>query len=322
VVNAALQVTDVRVTYRDDDGTSGVAVDGVSFAVAPGEVLGILGASGSGKSTLLRAIAGLEELDRGSLSWNGADLAPVPVHRRGFALMFQDGQLFTHRTVFGNIAYPLRVAKKPTTPVGELLELVGLPGFGKRRIGSLSGGEQQRVALARSLAASPRLLLLDEPLSALDRELRERLADDLRRILTETGTTAIFVTHDQSEAFTIADRVGIMDAGRLVQLGTPSEVWRRPATADVARFVGYSSVLDARQAAVLGLSGPVALRPTALVAGGDGVPATVVRVVPGLEGDRIRVHVDGIGELDAVGEATPGGSTRVRVDPRGVAGLP
>lgn len=312
-----LRVTDARVSYRDDDGTTGVAVDGVSFEVAPGEVLALLGASGSGKSTLLRAIAGLETLDAGSIAWDGVDLATVPVHKRGFALMFQDGQLFAHRNVFANVAYPLRLRKRPTTRVDELLELVGLAGYGNRQIATLSGGEQQRVALARSLAASPKLLLLDEPLSALDRELRERLAADLRAILTTTGTTAIFVTHDQSEAFAIADRVGILHEGRLAQIGVPTEVWRAPATEAIARFLGYSSVVTN----ALGLQGTHALRATALVVAREGIAATVTRSVPSLEGDRIRVLVDGVGELDAVGAGDPGERVHLAIDPRGIAPL-
>jgi thiamine transport system ATP-binding protein len=319
-VVSGLQVADAVISYLDDDGSRGTAVDGVSLRVSPGEVLGILGASGSGKSTLLRAIAGLESLDAGRVSWDGDDLGRVPVHERGFALMFQDGQLFPHRNVFDNIAYPMRIARTGTSRVSELLDLVGLPGYEKRQVRSLSGGEQQRVALARALAASPRLLLLDEPLSALDRELRERLAGDLREILSSTGTTAIFVTHDQAEAFAIADRVGIMDAGKLVQVGSPLEVWRSPVSADVARFLGYTTVLDSARAALVGLDGPVALRPAALVVGREGVSATVVRVIPGVDGNRIRVHIEGVGELDAVGD--PSDATHVRVDLSGVARVP
>ena len=207
------------------------AVDDVSLEVMHGEVLAVLGPSGSGKSTLLRAIAGLEQ-STGSIRWENVDLAAVPVHKRGFALMFQDGQLFPHLDVAGNVAY----SKKGN--VAELLELVGLAGFEKRRVTDLSGGEQQRVALARALAASPRLLLLDEPLSSLDRELRERLAVDLREILLETHTTAMMVTHDQSEAAVVADRVAIMDEGRMLQLGTMTQLRARPASDRVARFLG------------------------------------------------------------------------------------
>lgn len=208
-----------------------VAVDGVSLELMHGEVLAILGPSGSGKSTLLRAIAGLEN-STGSITWEGTSLTDVPVHKRGFALMFQDGQLFTHLDVAGNVGY----SKKGD--VSALLALVGLAGFEKRRVTDLSGGEQQRVALARALAAQPRLLLLDEPLSSLDRELRERLAVELRDILEQTHTSAIMVTHDQAEAAVVADRVGVMDDGRMLQLGTMAQLRAKPSSDRVARFLG------------------------------------------------------------------------------------
>ena len=229
-----LELTEVTVRYGEK-----VAVDHVSLDLQHGEVLGILGPSGSGKSTLLRAIAGLEPLASGAVLWENKDLVDVPVHKRGFALMFQDGQLFPTKDVAGNVGYALRVAKQPLQPrVSELLDLVGLAGFEKRRVTELSGGEQQRVALARALAASPRLLMLDEPLSSLDRELRESLAIDLREILQETHTSAIFVTHDQDEAAVIADRIGVMDNGRMLQLGTPTQLRTHPASARVAEFLG------------------------------------------------------------------------------------
>jgi thiamine transport system ATP-binding protein len=218
------------------------AIEDVSLTLDAGQVLGILGPSGSGKSTLLRAIAGLELLDTGRVLWRGEDITALPVHKRGFALMFQDGQLFAHRSVALNIAYPLGIARMPAPArrerVDELLALVGLEGFGDRRVTELSGGEQQRVALARALAARPRLLLLDEPLSSLDRELRERLGRDLRRILGDTGTTALFVTHDQAEVRVVADRLGIMMAGRLAQLGPVEDVLAHPQTPAIARFLG------------------------------------------------------------------------------------
>jgi len=195
------------------------AVDDVTLSLATGEVLALLGPSGSGKSSLLRAIAGLEPCT-GEIRWDGESVVRVPPHRRGFALMFQDGQLFPHLDVAGNVGYALRVAgRRDEERVAELLELVGLAGFARRRVTELSGGEQQRVALARSLAASPRMLLLDEPLSALDRDLRERLAGELRDILRARGMTAILVTHDRDEAGVIADRVALLDRGRLVSDG-------------------------------------------------------------------------------------------------------
>ena len=220
------------------------AVDDVSLEVPSGTVMAILGPSGCGKSSLLRAVAGLEPLASGSVSFDGSDLVGVPTHRRGFAMMFQDGQLFGHLDVAGNVGYAL--ARKgirggqARTEVGRLLELVGLAGYAARRPSTLSGGEGQRVALARALAARPRLLLLDEPLSALDRSLRERLATDLRHVLTETGTTAMMVTHDHGDAFTVADRTAIMRAGRLVQQGETAEVWAHPVDADTAHFLGVA----------------------------------------------------------------------------------
>ena len=209
------------------------AVDGVDLEVAAGEVVALLGASGSGKSSLLRAVAGLEDVAAGEVAWDGRSMVRVPVHRRGFGLMFQDGQLFEHRDVGSNIAYGLTGLSRAqrSERVREMLELVGLPGFERRRVTTLSGGQAQRVALARALAPAPRLLLLDEPLSALDRALREQLATDVRTILRQGGTTALYVTHDQDEAMTVADRVGVMEAGRLLRLDTPSACGPTPQAA-------------------------------------------------------------------------------------------
>ncbi|GAA1580368.1 ABC transporter ATP-binding protein [Leucobacter aridicollis] len=213
--STGLSVVDVSVAYRRDE----LVVRDASFDVPRGEVVALLGPSGCGKSTLLRAIAGLEPLSTGSVSWAGDDLVGVPPHRREFGLVFQDGQLFTHRSVGENIAYGLRVKRWPRAErdarVAELLDLVGLTGFTNRAVTELSGGQRQRVALARALAPSPRLLLLDEPLSALDRELRDRLAQELAALLRATQTTAVLVTHDEGEAETIADRVLRMRDGRV-----------------------------------------------------------------------------------------------------------
>ena len=197
----SLRVRDLRVTYEKS-----ILLDSLDLSVGPAEIVAVLGPSGIGKSTLLRAIAGLEPYT-GSISWDEADLKSVPAHKRGFALMFQDGQLFGHLTVARNVAYAIPRSRTRRAEVAQLLELVGLSGFERRLPRTLSGGERQRVALARALAARPRLLLLDEPLSSLDRELRDRLAADLARILRETGTAAILVTHDETEAETIVDRI-------------------------------------------------------------------------------------------------------------------
>ncbi|GAB4086651.1 hypothetical protein GCM10028784_32810 [Myceligenerans cantabricum] len=244
-----LAVRDVVVRYEKTAGglrrrarATTTAVDHVCLDVGRGEIVALLGPSGCGKSSLLRAVAGLEPLVGGTVTWDDGDLAGVPVHRRQFGLMFQDGQLFPHRDAGRNVAYGLEAQHLPgrerAARVVDLLDLVGLAGYERRRVATLSGGERQRVALARALAPRPRLLLLDEPLSALDRRLRERLAADVRRVLRETGTTALFVTHDHDEAFAVADRVGVMFAGRLLQVAPPDELREKPATAEVAEFLG------------------------------------------------------------------------------------
>ncbi|MEU5052937.1 ABC transporter ATP-binding protein [Streptomyces sp. NPDC021096] len=225
------------------------ALDAVDLAVAEHEIVCVLGPSGSGKSTLLRVVAGLQRADAGRVSLAGEDQAGVPTHRRGVGLMFQDHQLFPQRDVAGNVAFGLRMrgAGRAETArrVDELLDLVGLPGAHKRSVGQLSGGEQQRVALARALAPEPRLLMLDEPLGQLDRGLRERLVVELRSLFGRLGTTVLAVTHDQGEAFALADRVVVMRDGRIAQAGTPLEVWQRPASEFVARFLGFDNVVEA-----------------------------------------------------------------------------
>ncbi|MBC2867629.1 ABC transporter ATP-binding protein [Streptomyces mexicanus] len=225
-------------------------LDAVDLAVAEHEIVCVLGPSGSGKSTLLRAVAGLQPLHSGRVLLDGRDQAGVPVHRREVGLMFQDHQLFPQRDVAGNVAFGLRMrgaAKdERAVRVRELLELVGLPGAGARSVAALSGGEQQRVALARALAPRPRLLMLDEPLGQLDRSLRERLVVELRELFARLGTTVLAVTHDQGEAFALADRVVVMREGRIAQSGTPLQVWQRPADAFVARFLGFENVVEAR----------------------------------------------------------------------------
>lgn len=247
-----------------------------SFAAHEGEIVCLLGPSGCGKTTLLRIVAGLEAPDAGAVTFAGQDLSGVPVHRRQFGFMFQDYALFPHKDVAANIAFGLRMqGRSPVeiaTRVRETLALVALTGYESRRVIELSGGEQQRVALARSLAPRPRLLMLDEPLGALDRALREQLMNDLRAILKRVGLTALYVTHDQEEAFAVADRVLIMRArpeqsegGWIEQDGTPAAVYRHPATTYVARFLGFRNLLPGTVVALAAPEGAPAAGPAALV---------------------------------------------------------
>jgi len=237
---------EVRNIFKTYEGES--LLNGISFQLDAGETICLLGASGSGKSTLLRIIAGLEDSNSGSILFNGIDLASTPPHLRDFGLVFQDYALFPHLNVNDNVAFGLRMRRMGQEEIDQRvnasLKLVNLSGFGKRKVTDLSGGEQQRVALARALATRPRLLMFDEPLGALDRSLREDLLNELRTILHQTKIPAIYVTHDQEEAFTIADRVLILHNGMIVREGTPADVWADPQSAFVAGFLGLGNLLD------------------------------------------------------------------------------
>ena len=232
-------------------------VSRVSLEIANGEMFVLLGPSGSGKSTLLRSVAGLAEVDEGRILLDGRDVTHVSPSERGIGFVFQNYALFRNMSVAENIEFPLRVRKRnPTERVRrreELLEIVGLAGFGHRRPAELSGGQQQRVALARALADDPAFLLLDEPFGALDAKIRTELRQTLRRIQREYGVTAVFVTHDQEEAFELADRIGVMNFGRLLEVGPPEELYLRPRSAFVAAFLGVSNL-------VVGESTPNAVR--------------------------------------------------------------
>ncbi|MEO7427935.1 MAG: ABC transporter ATP-binding protein [Acidimicrobiales bacterium] len=300
-----------------------VALAAVDLAVEEGEIVAVLGPSGSGKSTLLRAVAGLQPVAAGRVLVAGQDLAGVPPHRRGVGLMFQDHALFPHRDVAANIGFGLRMQGRHATDIAarveELLGLVDLGGFGHRGVQSLSGGEQQRVALARALAPRPAVLLLDEPLGALDRTLRERLVAELRSLFSDLGLTVVAVTHDQGEAFTLADRVVVMDRGSILQADAPALLWERPATRRVAELLGFTNIVDAVVEAgrastpwgqvALGSAPPglttILIRPAGVRISAAADPAAVVRgtaVSCTFLGDRtmVRVAVDHALALDAL----------------------
>ena len=329
-----LSLHDVRVAYA---GTP--AVDGVSLAVAPAERVALLGPSGSGKSTLLRAISGLEPLAGGRIEWDGRDLAGVPVHERRFGLMFQDYVLFPQRDVRGNVRFGLDMSGTPAAEadrrVDQVLSLVGLTGYAGRRITQLSGGEQQRVALARSLAPTPRLLMLDEPLGALDRALRTDLLPELVTLFTRLEMPILYVTHDQEEALAVADRVAVMRDGRFEAVLTPEQLWQAPPNEFVARFLGFNNVAPYERRGNEALTpwgsvpvppdapanGRLLLRPDAVTIDDEGSIAGVVRAAQ-FRGDHVRVIVEtappGLAlELDVRGErrVQVGERIRLTVDP-------
>ncbi len=240
---AAVELTDVTKSFAAHR-----ALDGVNLTVAPGEFIALLGPSGCGKTTALRALAGLESIDSGSIHIDSRDATDHPANKRDLGMVFQSYSLFPHMTAAENVEFGLRMRKVGAADrrrrAAAALEMVGLSGHLERYAHEQSGGQQQRVALARALVTEPRVLLLDEPLSALDAKVRVQLRDEIRRIQTELGITTIFVTHDQEEALAVADRVAVMRDGRIEQIGTPEELYRQPATAFVAQFVGLSNRVD------------------------------------------------------------------------------
>ena len=329
-----------------------VAVDDVSLDVAAGEFLAVIGPSGSGKTTMLRLIAGFEEPDSGRVELAGADVTVVAPEQRDVSTVFQSYALFPHLTVVDNVAFGLRMRgvgrAERTRRATELLELVRLDGVAKRRPQDLSGGQQQRVALARALANAPGVLLFDEPLGALDRKLRVEMQGELRRIHRELGGTFVYITHDQEEAFGMADRLAVMRAGRIVQLDGPAEVYDRPVDAWTALFVGEANTIPGRIAgdgAVLETDlGPIAsTRPTDLARGergvavvrpeatrfvrdGDtGIAARVLDVLP--TGPQVQLRAETAGGVVLTSRVprgtepsvTPGDPVRVVLDPGSVA---
>jgi ABC-type Fe3+/spermidine/putrescine transport system ATPase subunit len=288
------------------------AVDAVSLDVAPGEFVTILGASGSGKTTTLMAVAGFVKPNSGTIRIGDRDITRLPPEKRGLGVVFQSYALFPHYDVFENIAFPLRLrgfsAADIRAKVGHALDLVDLAPLARRRIAALSGGQQQRVALARAIVFSPPVLLMDEPLGALDRKLREQLQGEIKRIQRDLGVTVLYVTHDQEEALAMSDRLAIMRQGRIAQLGPPDEVYARPASPFTARFLGESNFVPVRrvgsdgerilvetegaspqgfaavagpaglpEGAIIGMIRPEAVRIGAAAAAGMTVPATIER---------------------------------------------
>lgn len=223
------------------------ALDSVDLEVRQGEFLTLLGPSGSGKTTLLMVLAGFTRPDRGSLRFGDTEVIRTPPHRRNLGMVFQNYALFPHMTVAGNVGYPLRLRRAPSTETAErveaALETVQLGGYGARRIDQLSGGQKQRVALARAIVFEPRILLMDEPLSALDKKLRDRMQIELRHLHEKLGMTTVYVTHDQREALTMSDRIAVINHGRLMQLDDPIRIYDRPANRFVADFIGESAFL-------------------------------------------------------------------------------
>jgi len=329
-----LELTGISVAYAGSD-----VIHDLDLVVPAGQLLCILGPSGSGKTTLLRAVAGLEELRAGRVALDDRDLSGVPPHERGIGLMFQDYALFPHRDVAGNVGFGLRMRGAHGAAirerVGELLALVGLPGAERRSVAQLSGGEQQRVALARALAPRPSLLMLDEPMGSLDRALRERLPEELRGIFAELGLTVLYVTHDQDEALSVADRVIVLDAGRIVADGTPEELWRRPPSAWVATFLGFRNVADAMVRAgvastpwgevllpgVVDGTVTVVLRPEALSLG-DGASADGARPTSAHRGGPASAHRGGPAGPSGPVQARRFGGDHVRVVVDTDAGAP
>jgi iron(III) transport system ATP-binding protein len=252
----ALTIQGLNKSYRLPGGRSVPAVQDFSLHLAPGEFVTLLGPSGCGKTTVLRTLAGLEEFSEGEILLDGRSIANLPSHQRRIGLVFQNYALFPHMTVFENVAYSLRIRRAPEVEVRSevvsALQAVGLEELGPRLPGQLSGGQQQRVAVARALVMKPDLLLFDEPLSSLDAKLRVQVRAELRRLQKDLGTTALYVTHDQDEAMSLSDRIAVMRAGKVEQVGPPEEIYARPASLFVAEFVGKVNVLPGR---VIGSSG-------------------------------------------------------------------
>jgi iron(III) transport system ATP-binding protein len=306
---------------------------GIDLHIAAGELFFLLGGSGCGKTTLLRLIAGFHQPDAGVIRFGDRDMTAVPTERRQVGMVFQNYALWPHLSVAGNIAFPLEVqgvaGAERTRRIDEALALVELSGYGTRRIGELSGGQQQRVALARAIVAKPQVLLLDEPLSNLDARLRGEMRRTIRRVCKAAGVTAVYVTHDQAEALSTADRIALMAKGRIEQLGTPRELYDRPVSEIAARFLGEANILDGAQLARL-VPGcalrRACLRPERIRIADHGIPAIITAV--SYEGDRGVWTVQAAGDITVtVSEADPpqrrdGDAVQLAIDPAHLVEIP
>ncbi|WP_179466804.1 ABC transporter ATP-binding protein [Mycolicibacterium vinylchloridicum] len=305
-------MTGVAVDFADVTRVYGTvrALDGLTLHLQPGEMVALLGPSGCGKTTALRILAGLDDPTSGRVAVGGNDITDVPPNKRDMGMVFQAYSLFPHLTVLDNVAFGLKIRGKSkagrTALAADMLDLVGLSAHKQKYASQLSGGQQQRVALARALAIAPRVLLLDEPLSALDAKVRAQLRDEIRRVQLEVGTTTLFVTHDQEEALAVADRVGVMNQGRLEQIAAPADVYAHPATPFVAEFVGLNNKVAAQvaggRAALqgIGTSLPTASGSIATGAGVALVRPESVRVTADPDGTAGVVSVSFLGAISLV----------------------